>query len=61
MHRSLWLILTAGALLPGQPKQGDYRFPALHDKTIVFTAEGDLWTVSTEGGAARRLTSHQGQ
>jgi tricorn protease len=47
--------------LSAQPHQGYYRFPALHDRTIVFTAEGDLWTVSTEGGPARRLTSHQGQ
>lgn len=24
--------------------QGYYRAPALHDQTLVFTAEGDLWT-----------------
>ncbi len=40
---------------------GYYRFPAIHDDTIVFTAEGDLWKVSAEGGVARRLTTHAGQ
>ncbi len=40
---------------------GYYRFPALHDTTIVFTAEGDLWKIGIEGGVARRMTSHLGQ
>ncbi len=45
----------------GSEPAGYYRFPALHGATVVFTAEGDLWTVSTEGGEARRLTTHLGQ
>ena len=36
------------------------RFPAIHDKQIVFTCAGDLYTVASEGGVARRLTSHDG-
>ncbi|MDP2481383.1 MAG: S41 family peptidase [Candidatus Palauibacterales bacterium] len=36
---------------------GYYRYPALHDSTIVFTAEGDLWSVGIHGGEARRLTT----
>ncbi|MES2697378.1 MAG: S41 family peptidase [Verrucomicrobiota bacterium] len=39
---------------------GYYRFPALHNDTLVFTAEGDLWRVAATGGAAQRLTTHTG-
>jgi tricorn protease len=45
----------------GSAHPGYYRWPAIHGDTIVFTAEGDLWTVSAKGGAARRLTSNPGQ
>lgn len=59
---SLLFVCAISAISPyAQPRSGYYRFPALHEKTVVFTAEGDLWTASTEGGAARRLTSHPGQ
>jgi tricorn protease len=40
---------------------GYYRAPAVHGDTIVFTSEGDLWTVSVHGGAAHRLTSAPGK
>lgn len=36
------------------------RFPAIYENQIVFTYAGDLYTVSTTGGIARRLTNHEG-
>ncbi len=36
------------------------RFPTIHDKQIVFTYAGDLYTVPSTGGVARRLTNHDG-
>ncbi len=40
--------------------RGYYRFPSVHGDTIVFTSEGDLWSVSIHGGAAQRLTTSPG-
>jgi len=40
---------------------GYYRYPALHENTLVFAAEGDIWTVEIQGGTARRLTTHPGE
>jgi tricorn protease len=36
------------------------RFPAVYANQVVFTYAGDLYTVSSEGGVARKLTSHDG-
>ena len=36
------------------------RFPAIHDNQIVFTYAGDLYSVSSVGGVARKLTNHDG-
>jgi len=40
--------------------RGYYRNPSIHGDTIVFTSEGDLWTVSLKGGSAQRLTTAPG-
>ncbi|QSX34786.1 PD40 domain-containing protein [Shewanella avicenniae] len=37
--------------------QGYYRAPDLHGNTLVFTAEGDLWTQQLGAAHAARLTS----
>lgn len=36
------------------------RFPTIHGQHLVFCYAGDLYTVSSKGGVARRLTSHSG-
>jgi tricorn protease len=50
---SVTLVLQASAAEPGY-----YRQPAIHNGTIVFVAEGDLWSVPLAGGSASRLTNH---
>lgn len=36
------------------------RYPDINGNRVVFVYAGDLWTVSSSGGEARRLTSHEG-
>lgn len=38
-------------------QQGYCRFPTIAGDRIVFVADDDLWTVSDQGGIARRLTT----
>jgi tricorn protease len=55
---TLAVALLAPALSAQPGVSGFYQHPTLHGETIVFAAEGDLWTVPVAGGLARRLTSH---
>jgi len=41
--------------------RGFQRFPDTNGRDVVFTSEGDLWTVPVAGGIARRLTSDAGE
>lgn len=36
------------------------RFPTIHGNTIVFSYAGDLYSVDSAGGTARKLTTHEG-
>jgi tricorn protease len=65
--RSVLVFCLVGVLLAfsistsAMSTKGYYRVPALYDDTLVFAAEGDLWTVDVNGGVARRLTTHAGE
>lgn len=54
------VIMWAAAIAPAAQSGvlGYYRFPAIHNDALVFTAEGDLWQVGLDGGVAQRLTTH---
>ena len=59
---SLTAALAASLFAADAPAlhRGYYSDPALHGDTIVFTSEGDLWSVGIHGGQAHRLTSGAG-
>ncbi|MFS1437746.1 S41 family peptidase [Shewanella sp. 10N.286.48.A6] len=50
-------LLSTSALAVNSDNQGYYRAPALHDQTLVFTAEGDLWLSQLNQTSATRLTT----
>jgi tricorn protease len=59
MHYRLALcILAVTAFSTHAAEPGYYRQPAIHGETVVFVAEGDLWSVPLAGGRATRLTTH---
>ncbi len=53
---ALWLSVAAFT----QNEARLLRFPAIHGNQLVFTYAGNLYTVQSEGGFARQLTSHIG-
>jgi tricorn protease len=60
----LWAVPTLAAdpafEKPNHDDMRLLRFPDIHGNTIVFSYAGDLWTVSSTGGQARRLTGSTG-
>ncbi len=59
---SFFAALSPALFAADQPAlhRGYYTYPTLHGDMIVFTAEGDLWSVGIHGGQAHRLTSGAG-
>ena len=54
----LFCLAIGFSQLNAQGFKGYYQNPDIHQNTVVFTAEGDIWKVSMEGGLAQRLTTH---
>jgi tricorn protease len=52
------VVCAASASAFGQTKL--LRYPDLHGDKVVFSYGGDLWTASTAGGLATRITAHPG-
>ena len=52
-----WLLGGIAALALQADEARLLRFPSLNGNRVVFTYAGDLYTVSVQGGVARRLTS----
>jgi len=55
------LVLSFTLLSLASAEEGRLmRFPDIHKDKIVFVYAGDLWLVPSQGGIARRLTTHEG-
>ncbi len=52
--------LLALVTAPASAQTRLLRFPDIHDRQVVFTYAGDLWTAPATGGTAARLTAHPG-
>lgn len=58
-----YTILSAAALFVASSANAQtklLRFPDIHGDRIAFSYGGDLWTASSSGGVATRLTTHPG-
>ncbi|MBW7887799.1 MAG: PD40 domain-containing protein [Bacteroidetes bacterium] len=60
MRKLLMLIVLAATFALAQQEARLLRFPALYGDNLVFTYAGDLYTVSSNGGTARKLTNDVG-
>ena len=54
------LLVAAAAHAQRQPEPLLLQQPTMNQSEVVFVYAGDLWAVSRQGGAARRLTSGPG-
>ena len=52
------IALLIGLVSTANASVGYYRSPAIHNDTLVFTAEGDLWVSATGKQQATRLTTN---
>ncbi len=59
MKKLLVIFLFIAAFL-GAKEARFLNFPDINGDLIAFSYAGDIWTVSAQGGEARRLTAHPG-
>ena len=66
VHPSCLVLTLLAVLVPGSLRSAEtsaearlLRFPAIHGDRVAFGYAGDLYTVSSKGGVARRLTSDE--
>jgi len=62
MRRITFLVLFIGIVFRtgAQEESGLLRFPAIYNDHVIFSYAGDLYTVSKDGGTARKLTNDTG-
>ncbi|MGF1580936.1 MAG: S41 family peptidase [Gemmataceae bacterium] len=62
-YKGLGAIFACSLLVSAANAQtaGYYRQPTIHQDTIIFVSEGDLWKTTIQGGKAVRLTTHPGE
>ncbi len=57
---SLLTILLLSTAAIAQKETRLFNFPSINNNKIAFSYAGDIYIVSSEGGIARKLTSHEG-
>ncbi|MDR3340523.1 MAG: PDZ domain-containing protein [Candidatus Symbiothrix sp.] len=62
MKRLFFFIFAASVFftVSAQQEARLLRFPAIHGNQLVFSYAGDLYTVSAQGGTARKITNSRG-
>ncbi len=60
MKKILIVLFLFSAIIINADEGRLLRFPTTNGNQIVFTYAGDLYTVSINGGTARKLTTHKG-
>jgi len=63
MNRLFFLYFSAVLVVNTSFAQNEarlLRFPTIYEDQIVFTYAGDLYSVRSSGGVARKLTNHEG-
>jgi tricorn protease len=61
MKKVLSVLLICLYVIPSLANLGYFRYPDLHNDTLVFTAEGDIWLADIQSGVTQRLTTHEAE